>query len=66
MWLRPWHVIVCVITLSVVLISCAYNARDQAKDILLGLGVNLLSSVVFFVLLELSLAADETGQRKRG
>ncbi len=53
MWLRPWHVIVCVITLSVVLISCAYNARDQAKDILLGLGVNLLSSVVFFVLLEL-------------
>src|SRR5271170_3733590 len=53
MWLRPWHVIVCVVTLAVVLIGCAYVAGDRAKDILLGLGVNLLSSVVFFVLLEL-------------
>jgi len=53
MWLRPWHVIVCVVTLAVVLIGCAYPAGDRAKDILLGLGVNLLSSAVFFVLLEL-------------
>ena len=53
MWLRPWHVIVCVVTLAVVLIACAYTADDRAKDILLGVGVNLLSSVVFFVLLEL-------------
>ena len=52
MWLRPWHVIGCVITLSAILIGCAYIADDRAKDILLGLGVNLLSSVVFFVLLE--------------
>src|ERR1700732_390837 len=53
MWLRPWHVIVCVVALAVVLIGCAYTADDRAKDILLGLGVNLLSSIVFFVLLEL-------------
>lgn len=53
MWLRPWHVIVCVVVLSVVLIGFAYSAGERAKDILLGLGVNLLSSVVFFVLLEL-------------
>jgi hypothetical protein len=53
MSLRPWHVIVAVVTLAVVLIGCAYTADGRAKDILLGLGVNLLSSVVFFVLLEL-------------
>jgi hypothetical protein len=53
MWLRPWHVIVCVVLLSGVLISLAFVASDRGKDILLGLGVNLLSSVVFFVLLEL-------------
>lgn len=53
MWLRPWHVIVCVVILSIVMISFAYSSGERAKDILLGLGVNLLSSVVFFVLLEL-------------
>jgi hypothetical protein len=53
MWLRPWHVIVCVIGLSVVLIVSSLSVGDRAKDILLGLGVNLFSSVVFFVLLEL-------------
>ena len=53
MWLRPWHVIVCVVGLAVVLIGSAHSVGDRAKDILLGLGVNLFSSVVFFVLLEL-------------
>jgi hypothetical protein len=53
MWLRPWHVIICVVALAVVLVTCAYVAGNPTKDILLGLGVNLLSSVVFFVLLEL-------------
>jgi hypothetical protein len=53
MWLRPWHVMVSVVTLAFVLIGCAYTADERAKDILLGVGVNLLSSVVFFVLLEL-------------
>ncbi len=53
MWLRPWHVIVCVVCLSATLIGLASVASDRARDILLGLGVNLLSSVVFFILLEL-------------
>jgi hypothetical protein len=53
MWLRPWHVIACVLALSAALIGFASIAGERAKDILLGLGVNLLSSVVFFVLLEL-------------
>ncbi len=53
MWLRPWHVIVCVIVLSAVLTGAGSLAADRARDVLLGLGVNLLSSVVFFVLLEL-------------
>src|SRR5438309_1149593 len=53
MWLRPWHVIVCVVLLSGTLIGLASVASDRGKDVLLGLGVNLLSSVVFFVLLEL-------------
>jgi len=46
MWLRPWHVIVCVVVLGIVLIGCASVVSDRARDILLGLGVNLLSSVV--------------------
>jgi hypothetical protein len=53
MWLRPWHVIVCVVVLALVLIGCASVVSDRPRDILLGLGVNLLSSVVFFILLEL-------------
>ncbi len=53
MWLRPWHVIVCVLLLATLCITLAYTAGEQAKDVLLGLGVNLLSSVVFFVLLEI-------------
>jgi len=53
MWLRPWHIIACVISLAAVLIGFAYTAGERTKDILLGVGVNLLSSVVFFVLLEL-------------
>lgn len=53
MWLRPWHVIACVLVLAGGLIAAAYTAgSDRAKDIFLGVGVNLLSSVVFFVLLE--------------
>jgi hypothetical protein len=53
MWLRPWHVIVCVVVLALGLIGCASVVSDRPRDILLGLGVNLLSSVVFFILLEL-------------
>jgi hypothetical protein len=53
MWLRPWHVIVCVVALAGVLIGCASVADGRPKDVLLGLGVNLLSSTVFFILLEL-------------
>jgi hypothetical protein len=53
MWLRPWHVIVFVVLLGAVLVTLAFAAADRVKDVLLGLGVNLLSSVVFFVLLEL-------------
>lgn len=53
MWLRPWHVIGCVLALSAALIGLAFIVEERAKDILLGLGVNLLSSVVFFVLLEI-------------
>src|SRR6478752_6920892 len=53
MRIRPWHIIVCVIVLAVGMIGAAYNAgSERAKDVLLGVGVNLLSSVVFFVLLE--------------
>ena len=53
MRLRPWHVIVCVLVLAIGLIAAAYTAgSERGKDILLGVGVNLLSSVVFFVLLE--------------
>jgi hypothetical protein len=53
MWLRPWHVLVCVVVLGVALTGCAFLAGDRLRDILLGLGVNLLSSIVFFILLEL-------------
>lgn len=54
MRLRPWHVIVCVLVLAVGLIAAAYAAgSERGKDICLGVGVNLLSSVVFFVLLEM-------------
>src|SRR4051812_26138594 len=42
-----------VVALALVLISLAYVAGDRGKDIFLGLGVNLLSSLVFFILLEL-------------
>ncbi len=51
--LRPWHVMVFVIVLAVGLISLAFVAEERAKDILLGVGTNLISSVVFFILLEL-------------
>jgi hypothetical protein len=50
--LRPWHVIVCVVILAGVLIAVASAVDGRARDILLGLGVNLLSSLVFFALLE--------------
>jgi hypothetical protein len=53
MRLRPWHVLVCVLSLSALCIGFAYTAGERGKDILLGVGVNLLSSVVFFVLLEI-------------
>src|SRR4051812_7375999 len=53
MKLRPWHVLLCVLSLGVLLIGLGFVTEDRVKDILLGLGVNLLSSVVFFVLLEL-------------
>jgi hypothetical protein len=53
MWLRPWHVIVCVVLLGAVLVGLAVAAGAAGKDALLGMGVNLLSSVVFFILLEL-------------
>ena len=53
MSLRPWHVMVCVVGLAVGLIAAAFTAGDRARELLLGLGVNLLSSCVFFVLLEL-------------
>jgi len=53
MWLRPWHVIVFVVLLGAVLVTLAFAVADRVKDVLLGLGVNLLSSVVFFILLEL-------------
>lgn len=52
MWLRPWHVILCVLTLSATCLGLAYNAGERGKDVFFGLGVNLLSSVTFFVLLE--------------
>jgi hypothetical protein len=53
MWLRPWHVIVCVLTLSTGLIVASYFVGDRAHEFTLGLGINLLSSVVIFLLLEL-------------
>jgi hypothetical protein len=53
MRVRPWHVIVCVIALSAVLVAAAYIVGEPAKELLLGLGLNLLSSIVFFILLDL-------------
>ncbi len=53
MSLRPWHVMVFVVALATGLIGLAYTAEERAKDILLGVGTNLISSVVFFILLEL-------------
>jgi hypothetical protein len=52
MRLRPWHLILSILGVSTLCIILAYIAGGDAKDILLGLGVNLLSSVVFFVMLE--------------
>ena len=53
MRVRPWHVIVCVVALSAVLVAAAYIVGEPAKELLLGLGLNLLSSIVFFILLDL-------------
>ncbi len=53
MKLRPWHVMISVIALAIGLIAGAFFAEERAKDILLGVGTNLISSVVFFILLEL-------------
>jgi hypothetical protein len=53
MWLRPWHVIIAVFSLGLVLICLGYGWGGDARELLLGLGVNLLSSIVFFILLEL-------------
>jgi hypothetical protein len=52
MRLRPWHIIVVVVILSSACISTAFFVEERPKDILLGIGTNLLSSVVFFILLE--------------
>lgn len=53
MWLRPWQVLACVLVLSVVLIALAYRTDGEARELLLGLGLNLFASVVFFLLLGL-------------
>lgn len=53
MHLRPWHLIVCVLVLALGLVVGAFLAEGRASEVLLGLGLNLLSSVVFFMLLEL-------------
>jgi len=44
---------VSVIGLAIGLIAGAFFAEERAKDILLGVGTNLIASVVFFILLEL-------------
>ena len=38
---------------SILLISLSFAVEDRPKDILMGIGTNLISSMVFFVLLEL-------------
>jgi hypothetical protein len=53
MRIRPWHLIGCIFALSVILMVIASQSEDRLREILLGLGLNLLSSVVFFILLEL-------------
>ena len=52
MILRPWHVIACVLLLAATLIAVASVFPGRPGDVMLGLGVNLLSSIVFFALLE--------------
>jgi len=53
MKLRPWHLMVFVVSLSLGLIAASFFAQERAKDILLAVGTNLISSVFFFILLEL-------------
>ncbi len=53
MKLRPWHVMVFVTVLALVLLALAFRAEDRPKDILVGVGTNLISSLVFFILLDL-------------
>ena len=53
MRLRPWHLLVAVLLLAAGMISAAFFVDERPKDILLGIGTNLLSSVVFFLLLEI-------------
>lgn len=53
MRIRPWHLLVVVLLLAVGAIAAAFVVDERPKDILLGIGTNLLSSVVFFLLLEI-------------
>ena len=53
MKLRPWHVMLFMTGFSILLISLSFAVEDRPKDILMGIGTNLISSMVFFVLLEL-------------
>src|SRR5579884_3426639 len=55
MRLRPWHVLVCVAAASAAMVSLGYAGEGRAADLLLSVGVNLLSSVVIFLLLEIYL-----------
>src|SRR5258708_38841955 len=52
MLLRSWHAIACCLVLAAALIGVASAIGGRAGDVMLGLGVNLLSSIVFFALLE--------------
>ncbi len=53
MRVRPWHVIVVVVALGAGLLAVSYFVDDRTRELTLGLGLNLLSSVVIFLLLEL-------------
>ena len=53
MRIRPWHLLVVILVLAVAVIAAAFFVEERPKDILLGVGTNLLSSVVFFLLLEI-------------
>ena len=53
MRVRPWHLLVVILVLAVAVIAGAFFVEERPKDILLGIGTNLLSSVVFFLLLEI-------------